>query len=182
MPLAKQSSLTQFFTAISTFQSCLQGLGVTFIGIPDASNPNSPANDPTYIKNLTTCAAQSNILNALKAASTAQDNLTPAQIALENRAYLKWRTCMIGRGWGIPTPTPDSKGRLFSFGGAAASATGGSSSNATVWSAGAGAGAGAVAGGGAGAAAPALSEITASRTPTPRRCRLTTSRARRASS
>ena len=117
MPLAKQSSLTQFFTAITSFQSCLSGLGVKFIGAPDPSNPNSPANDPTYVKNLTTCAAQSNILQALKNAQTAQDNLTTSQIAIENKAYLKWRTCMIGRGWGIPTPVPDSKGRLFSFGG-----------------------------------------------------------------
>jgi len=117
VPLAKQSSLTQFFTAISSFQSCLHGLGVTFIGAPDPSNPNSPANDPTYIKNLTTCAAQSNILQALKNAQTAQDNLTTSQIAIENKAFLKWRTCMIGRGWGIPQPVPDSKGRLFAFGG-----------------------------------------------------------------
>jgi hypothetical protein len=123
VPLAKQSSLTQFFTAISSFQSCLHGLGVTFIGAPDSSNPSSPANDPTYIKNLTTCAAQSNILQALKNAQTAQDNLTTAQIAIENKAYLKWRTCMIGRGWGIPQPVPDSKGRLFSFGGAASGST-----------------------------------------------------------
>ncbi len=118
VPLAKQSSLTQFFTAITSFQSCLSGLGVKFIGAPDPSNPNSPANDPTYVKNLTTCAAQSNILQALKNAQTAQDNLTTKQIAIENKAYLKWRTCMIGRGWGIPQPAPDSKGRLFSFGGA----------------------------------------------------------------
>ena len=41
----------------------------------------------------------------------------------ENKDYLKWRTCMIGRGWGIPTPKPNTKGLLFSFGG-----TGGGSS------------------------------------------------------
>jgi len=117
VPLAHQSALTTFFASISSFQSCLKGLGVTFIGAPDASDPSSPANNPTYIKNLTTCAAKSNILNALKAASTAQNNLTPKQIAIENQAYLKWRTCMIGRGWGIPVPVPDSKGELFSFGG-----------------------------------------------------------------
>ena len=85
--------------------------------MPNAGNPNSPANNPTYIKNLTTCAAQSNILQALKAEQSAQDNLTPAQVKTENQDYLKWRTCMIGRGWGIPTPTPNSKGLLFSFGG-----------------------------------------------------------------
>jgi hypothetical protein len=122
VPLARQNPTTALFTAITTFQSCLKGLGVTFIGAPYARNPNSPAYDPTYINHLVTCAAKSNIIQALKAAQTAQDSLTPAQIAIENRAYLKWRVCMIGRGWGIPQPTPDSKGRLFSFGGASTGA------------------------------------------------------------
>jgi hypothetical protein len=90
---------------------------VTFVGAPNPSDPNSPANNPDYLKNLGTCAAQSNIVTALKAAQSAQDNLTPAQIKKENRQYLKWRRCMIGRGWGIPVPKPDDKGRLFSFGG-----------------------------------------------------------------
>ena len=88
-----------------------------FIGVPNASNPNSPANDPDYMKALSTCAAKSNIVQALKDQQTAQDNLTPAQIKVQNKGYLQWRDCMIGRGWGIPEPKPDSKGRLFSFGG-----------------------------------------------------------------
>ena len=66
---------------------------------------------------------------ALKDYGTFQDNLTPAQIKLQNKGYLEWRKCMIGRGWGIPEPKPDSKGRLFSFstsgggGGGASAAT-----------------------------------------------------------
>jgi hypothetical protein len=117
IPLAKQDPTTALFTSIGVFQSCLKGLGVTFVGAPNPSNPNSPANNPEYLKNLGTCAAQSNIVQALKAAQSAQDALTPAQIKKENRYYLKWRRCMISRGWGIPVPQPDSKGRLFSFGG-----------------------------------------------------------------
>ena len=89
-----------------------------FIGVPSASNPNSPANNPDYIKALSTCAAKSNIVQALKDESTAQDNLTPAQVEVQNKGYLAWRDCMIGRGWGIPKPTPDAKGRLFAFGSA----------------------------------------------------------------
>ena len=46
---------------------------------------------------------------------TAQNDLTPSQVKTENQQYLKWRTCMIARGWGIPQPTPNSKGLLFSF-------------------------------------------------------------------
>ena len=102
IPLAKEDPTTKFFGALSTFQSCLKGLGVKFIGVPDAENPNSPTNDPNYIKALSTCAAKSNIVQALKDQQTAQDNLTPAQIKTQNKGYLKWRDCMIGRGWGIP--------------------------------------------------------------------------------
>jgi hypothetical protein len=116
IPLATQDPTTKFFSAINTFQSCLKGLGVKFIGAP---NPNDPAtNDPNYIKNLSTCAAKSNILQALKEQQSYQDNLTPEQIEEQNKGYLAWRDCMIERGWGIPEPKPDEKGRLFSFSGA----------------------------------------------------------------
>ena len=116
VPLAHDDPQTSFFKSLGVFQSCLKGLGVKFIGAPDPSNPSSPTNDPGYLKNLSTCAARSNILKALKDVQAAQDNLTPAQIQTQNQGFLKWRDCMIARGWGIPTPKPDSKGRLFSFG------------------------------------------------------------------
>jgi hypothetical protein len=106
---------TALFTSLSKFRACLDHDGVKFIGVPDQSNPNSPTNDPNYIKSLSTCAAQSNIVNALQAAQTAQDNLTPAQIKQQNKGYLVWRDCMIARGWKVPEPKPDSKGRLFAF-------------------------------------------------------------------
>lgn len=117
IPLAKEDPTTALFSAIGVFQSCLTGMGQSFIGIPNASDPNSPADNPAYVKSLTTCAAKSNILQALKAAQSAQDNLTPTQVKTENKAYLRWRTCMISRGWKIPEPTPDQKGLLFSFSG-----------------------------------------------------------------
>ena len=116
IPLAKQDPTTALFTAIGVFQSCLKGLGVTFAGAPNPNNPNSPTNNPSYLKSLTTCAAQSNIIQALKSEQTAQDNLTPKQVAAENKIYLKWRKCMISRGRGVPEPKPDAKGALFSFG------------------------------------------------------------------
>jgi hypothetical protein len=116
IPLAKANPITALFTAIDTFQSCLTGLGVTFIGAPNPADPSSGANSPAYIKALTTCAAQSNILGALKSAQTAQQNLTQSQIKKENQEYLQFRTCMISDGWGIPEPTPNAQGLLFSFG------------------------------------------------------------------
>jgi hypothetical protein len=116
IPLAKEDPTTGLFSALGEFQSCLKGLGVTFSGAPSAGNPNSPANNPSYLKSLTTCAAQSHIVQALAAEKTAQQDLTPAQVASENKVYLKWRSCMIARGWQIPKPKPDAKGALFAFG------------------------------------------------------------------
>ena len=63
-------------------------MGVTFVGAPNPANPSSPANDPNYIKALSTCAAKSNIVQALKAVQSAQDNLTPAQVKKQNKGYL----------------------------------------------------------------------------------------------
>ncbi len=120
IPLAKENTATALFTALGDFQACLSTKGVTFIGAPNASDPSSPANNPNYLKALGTCAAQSKILQALKAEQTAQENLTPTQVKKENKIYLKWRTCMIGRGWQIPEPKPNTKGLLFSFGGTSA--------------------------------------------------------------
>jgi hypothetical protein len=115
IPLNKENPTTAFFQATTSFSACLKGLGVTFVGAPDPSQPNSPANDPNYLKTLEKCAAQSNILQALKTFQASQNNLTPKQIQQENQQYLRWRTCMIARGWTIPVPTPDSQGRLFSL-------------------------------------------------------------------
>jgi len=111
----KEDPSTAMFDALSKFRACLNQLGVKFIGAPDQSNPQAPTNDPTYIKNLTTCAARSNIVQAMKAQQAANDNLTPDQIKQRNQGYLTWRKCMIGRGWSVPEPVPDAQGRLFSF-------------------------------------------------------------------
>jgi hypothetical protein len=106
---------TDMFAAFGKFRDCLQDEGIKFLGAPDPSNPESPTNDPTYLEGLGTCAARSNIVQALQAAQAEQDTLTPAQIKERNKSYLKWRQCMIDFGWDIPKPTPDSKGRLFAF-------------------------------------------------------------------
>lgn len=116
IPLDNKSNPTSdLLGSLGKFQSCLKETGVKFIGAPDPKNPSSPTNDPAYLKSLSTCAARSNIVQALKSQQSAEDNLTPAQIKQRNKAFLKWRTCMVQRGWKISIPTPDSKGRLFSF-------------------------------------------------------------------
>jgi hypothetical protein len=115
-----QDPTTALFTAFGKFRSCLDQSGVKFIGAPNAADPNSPTNDPTYIKGLTVCAARSNIQQALAEAQKANDNLTPEQIKTRNKGYLIWRTCMINKGWQIAEPVPDAQGRLFNFGGGGA--------------------------------------------------------------
>jgi hypothetical protein len=113
----KEDPSKTLFSALGKFRSCLDELGIQFIGAPNRDDPSSPTNDPAYIDGLSTCAARSNIVEALKASQSANDNLSPAEIELRNKGYLKWRSCMIDRGWKIPKPVPDSQGRLFSFGG-----------------------------------------------------------------
>jgi hypothetical protein len=117
IPLAKQDPNTAFFQATGSFSSCLKTQGTKFIGAPDSKNPTSPSNDPNYIKSLSTCAASSHIVQALKGFQAAQADLTPAQIQQQNQAFLKWRDCMIGKGWTIPQPKPDAQGKLFNIGG-----------------------------------------------------------------
>jgi hypothetical protein len=116
VPLSSTKNATSdLMVSFGKFRTCLQDLNVKFIGAPDPKNPSSPTNDPDYLKSLSTCAARSNIVQALQAAQAEQDNLTPAQIKERNKSYLKWRDCMINRGWTVPKPTPDEKGRLFAF-------------------------------------------------------------------
>ena len=77
---------------------------------------------PATCENFGTCAAKSNIVQALQDQQDAQNNQTPAQIEEQNKGYLVWRECMIGLGWGIPEPKPDAEGRLFSFSGSSTGA------------------------------------------------------------
>ena len=83
---------------------------------PTRRTPTHPPTTRPTSRDSTTCAARSNIVQAMQAAQSANDNLTPAQIKLRNKGYLVWRSCMIDRGWKIAEPVPDSQGRLFNFG------------------------------------------------------------------
>ena len=106
VPLAKEDPTTKFFSALGIFQSCLKGLGVKFIGVPDGADPKNPANNPDYIQALSKCAAKSNIVQALQDQQAAQDALTPEEIETQNKGYLVWRDCMIERGWASPSRSP----------------------------------------------------------------------------
>ena len=117
VPLAEEDATTKFFRATQDFRQCLEDLGTAFIGAPDPSNPDSPTNAPEYIEDLSTCAAKSGIVQAMQDMQKDQADMTPEEIEEQNEGYLRWRDCMIGKGWKIGEPTPDAEGRLFSFSG-----------------------------------------------------------------
>lgn len=113
LPQEEQSSGEALFEAVGVFQSCLAADGYEFIGIPDPSLGDVPQNQQPYIDTLIACAARSQIQERLAEADAAQADLTPEDIEEQNRVYVAFRDCMIGRGWDIPEPVPDEVGLLF---------------------------------------------------------------------
>lgn len=112
---SEEPAASRLLKAVGRFNACLDDEGIEFIGAPSPDNPATQ--DPLYLEGLGTCAARSNIVQALSDAQAENDSLTPEEIEERNEGYLIWRDCMIERGWGIPEPVPDEQGRLFSFGG-----------------------------------------------------------------
>lgn len=98
--------------AFEVFNGCMEDEGVEFIGPPDPANPDSPANDPSYLGTLQQCAAESNILQAIQAAEAENASLTPAEIETRNEGYLVFEECLTGRGWSLGEPQPDQYGVL----------------------------------------------------------------------
>ena len=111
-----QEELTEgeaLFEAVGIFQSCLDAEGYEFIGVPDPSLGDVPQNAQPYIDALIACAARSQIQERLAAADAAQADLTPEEVEEQNRQYVAFRDCMVGRGWDIPDPVPNEFGLLF---------------------------------------------------------------------
>ncbi len=100
--------------SVAEFQSCLDATGHSFIGLPDPSlGADAPENAGPYIDALIDCAARSQIQERLAEADAAQADLTPEEVEAQNRQYVAFRDCMIGRGWDIPEPVPNEFGLLF---------------------------------------------------------------------
>lgn len=117
LPQADETTPQQdLFAAIEVFQSCMTAEGIEFIGAPDASlGADAPQNQQPYIDSLILCATRSDIQNKIAAAQSAQADLSPEEVEEQNRTFLAFRDCMIGRGWTIPEPTPGDNGLLFQF-------------------------------------------------------------------
>ncbi|MEM9464998.1 MAG: hypothetical protein AAGA90_06480 [Actinomycetota bacterium] len=113
LPQEEQSEGEALFEAVSVFQSCLDAEGYEFIGIPDPTLGDVPQNAQPYIDALIACAARSQVQERLAEADAAQADLTPEEVEEQNRQYVAFRDCMIGRGWNIPDPVPNEYGLLF---------------------------------------------------------------------
>ncbi|MEM9202905.1 MAG: hypothetical protein AAGC53_14675 [Actinomycetota bacterium] len=114
LPQEEVSADEALFDAIGEFQSCLDADGYEFLGLPDpALGEDAPQNQQPYIDALIACAARSQIQQRLAEADAAQDDLTPEEVEEQNRQYVAFRECMIGRGWSIPDPVPNERGLLF---------------------------------------------------------------------
>ena len=102
------------YTTLTGFSYYYLGVGAE-IGY-DAANgyPNSiPVNQQPYIDALVACAARSQIQERLAEADAAQADLTAEEVENQNRQFIAFRDCMVGRGWGIPEPVPNEQGLLF---------------------------------------------------------------------
>ncbi|MEL0000013.1 MAG: hypothetical protein VW623_07875, partial [Acidimicrobiaceae bacterium] len=62
---------------------------------------------------LVACAARSQIQERLAEADAATADLTAEEVENQNRQFIAFRDCMVGRGWGIPEPVPNEQGLLF---------------------------------------------------------------------
>ena len=124
LPQEEQDAGEALFEAVGVFQSCLDAEGFEFIGVPDDPGGDGPQNAQGYIDALIACAARSQIQERLADADAAQADLTPEEIEDQNRGYVAFRDCMIGRGWSIPDPVPNEFGLLFPGFAAAAQWTG----------------------------------------------------------
>ncbi len=103
------------FEAVGVFQSCLDAEGYEFIGIPfqEETDPEAPVNQQPYIDALVACAARSQIQERLAEADAARADLTAEEVENQNRQFIAFRDCMVGRGWSIPEPVPNEQGLLF---------------------------------------------------------------------
>ena len=119
IPLAHQDAQTKFFSCDQHVLLVPQGPRREVHRRPRREQPEVADERPELHRvRCRSARPRATSCGALKDYGTFQDNLTPGEVKVQNKAFLSWRECMIGRGWGIPEPKPDSKGLLFSISGA----------------------------------------------------------------
>lgn len=118
IPLAEDDDPAIFglIDAFDDFSSCMDLEGFEFIGVPGQDGP--PEDFPAgYPESLGTCAAESNIVQAIQDSAAENAELTPEEIEERNEAYFVFEDCLKSKGWDPGDPVPDQYGVLGPDGG-----------------------------------------------------------------
>jgi len=110
---SQSENIDDLFTAMRTFNGCLEDEGTSFLGVPSAELPDDdPRNSSSYLESLQKCASISRIQEAFAAADLGSEGKTPEEIELQNRGLVAFSDCLKGRGWNPAAMTPDENGLL----------------------------------------------------------------------
>lgn len=109
---ADEDELDGLLNALTQFNACLADDGFEFIGAPGFGDGGPEDFDDAYLAALGACAAESDILAASEGFASAQADLTPEEIELNNLGLPVFRDCMIGLGWEVGELVPDERGAL----------------------------------------------------------------------
>lgn len=114
IPLADddQPAILGLIDAFDDLNSCLEREGFEFIGVPGQDGP--PEDFPAgYPQSLGTCAASSNIVQAIQDSAAENAELSPEEIEERNEAYFVFESCLKDQGWNPADPVPDEFGVLL---------------------------------------------------------------------
>ncbi|MFN3216340.1 MAG: hypothetical protein ACE367_07595 [Acidimicrobiales bacterium] len=109
---ADEDELDGLLNSLTQFNTCLADDGFEFIGAPGFGDGGPEDFDDAYLAALGACAAESDILAAAEGFASAQSELTPEEIELNNLGLPAFRDCMIGLGWEVGELVPDERGAL----------------------------------------------------------------------
>jgi len=118
IPLADddQPAILGLIDAFDDFTTCFDREGFEFIGIPGQDGP--PEDFPVgYPQALGSCAASSNVVQAIQDSAAENAELTPEEIEDRNEAYFVFEDCIKGQGWDPAEAVPDEFGVLGPAGG-----------------------------------------------------------------
>jgi len=109
---SESENIDDLFTAMRTFNSCLEDEGQPFIGFDPNAPDDDPRRSPAYLEALGKCAAVSQIQEALASADLGSEGKTPEEIEERNRGLIGFADCLKGRGWNPQPFEPDENGLL----------------------------------------------------------------------
>ena len=109
---SQEEKVDDLFTAMRTFNSCLEDEGTSFLGYDPEAPADDPRQAPAYLEALQKCAAVSQIQEAVASVDLGSEGKTPEEIEEQNRGLVAFTDCLKGRGWNPPPMEPDENGLL----------------------------------------------------------------------